>query len=209
VGIPFNVSFSPFTDFGFIRWRACLDAIDPLHEVGTACVQFSGTGARTTAVTIKQNPGAGKIILLADTEGAPYIVSVFPELFGGPQKLNQYIQVIFSKPMDITSFRFEDGASYTGGPLNFPYYLESVHNVDTLWTDYLKTNSTYPEEWDRFIFFNFVKVVMVGGYKLSGNIGGCCNTYSIPNWEAPSLFTGAIEKVIVAFPSGIYDGTSI
>jgi hypothetical protein len=122
LGIPFNISFSPFTDFGFVRWRAYLNAVAPFNEVGTGYVQFSNAETRTSSVTIKQNPGVGKIILLADTESAPYIMSVSPELFRGPQQLNRRIQVIFSKPMDPASFCFEDGRLYTGDPLNFPYY---------------------------------------------------------------------------------------
>ncbi|MDR1587119.1 MAG: hypothetical protein LBS57_06665, partial [Treponema sp.] len=87
--VPFTVKFEPFSDFGFLEWRAYLDGL----KLDSPDVVFSAPNSPETSVTVNKDPGGGVIILIPEGEETAFVID---SGYYEPVLSNQCIQVHFS-----------------------------------------------------------------------------------------------------------------
>jgi hypothetical protein len=119
--IPFRLSHSAISGYGFTGWRARRSSADPGDDpaaswdrngfTGRDIVEFSpvNPSGSEVMVTVKENPGAGRIIIEGVASDAPVVLGVNygDSRYGGTPSLTQanaFIQFTFSKPIDHNSF---------------------------------------------------------------------------------------------------------
>jgi hypothetical protein len=105
--IPFTLTYSSYTEYGFLSWQAWL-ASDPGTLLPSNKVEFSPADNPETTVTVHFNPGSDKVVIAPAGGLAPVPVSITPSIEEGIVFADRVIRIRFSKPIDPDSFGFEE-----------------------------------------------------------------------------------------------------
>jgi hypothetical protein len=116
MNIPFTLSYSSFSEYGFLRWEA-VNASGTV--LGTNEVEFSAPTATETTVTVKTSDS----VTIRPVGGlAPAVSSISPSPDERRVATDRTIRIRFSKPLDPNSFLFDSNKRSYQGDWRYAYF---------------------------------------------------------------------------------------
>ena len=114
VTVPFSLLMTPDSAYGFIRWAA-YSTTDLSAELGSEIISFADKAALETTATL--NVTRDDIQIQPVCEKRPKLSTTSPQSGATGVFRNVPIRIYFSKPINISSFTYDDGTKRSGGLL--------------------------------------------------------------------------------------------